>query len=68
MYSSKRNALWCVMGLAAGLTLPAKAADDAELIAKGKALFQAKICFTCHQVDENAVSYTHLTLPTICSV
>ena len=41
------------MGLAVGMTLPAQAADNAELIAKGKALFQAKICFTCHQVDEN---------------
>ena len=25
--------------------------DDPELIAKGKALFTAKICFTCHQTD-----------------
>ena len=41
------------MGIAAGFSLPANAADDADLIAKGKALFQAKICFTCHQVDEN---------------
>ena len=41
------------MGIAAGFSLPADAADDADLIAKGKALFQAKICFTCHQVDEN---------------
>ena len=41
------------MGLAVGMTLPTQAADNAELIAKGKALFQAKICFTCHQVDEN---------------
>ena len=39
--------------MAVGMTLPAQAADNAELIAKGKALFQAKICFTCHQVDEN---------------
>ena len=41
------------MGLAAGITLPLQADDDKELIAKGKALFQAKICFTCHQVDPN---------------
>ena len=53
MHSLKRNALWCVVGIAAGFSLPADAADDADLIAKGKALFQAKICFTCHQVDEN---------------
>ena len=28
-----------------------KGAGDAALIAKGKGLFQTKICFTCHQVD-----------------
>jgi cytochrome c551/c552 len=44
----------CVIGLAAAVVLsPAQAADDAKLIADGKALFQSKICFTCHQVDEN---------------
>lgn len=26
-------------------------AQDAVLLAKGKGLFQTKICFTCHQVD-----------------
>ena len=54
MQRIKRGQLLCVIGLAAvGLLLPAQAADDAKLIAQGKALFQAKICFTCHQVDEN---------------
>ena len=33
------------MGLAGNLS-----AADAELIGKGKALFQTKICFTCHEV------------------
>ena len=27
------------------------ASEDPALIAQGKALFQAKVCFTCHQVD-----------------
>jgi len=53
MHSLKRNPFWYVLGLAAGITLPAQAADDTELIAKGKTLFQTKICFTCHQVDPN---------------
>ena len=29
---------------------------NAEEIAKGKALFQAKICFTCHQIDPQVPS------------
>ena len=33
------------MGLAGNLS-----AADVELIGKGKALFQTKICFTCHEV------------------
>ena len=54
MQRIKRGQSLCVIGLAvAGLFLPAQAADDAKLIARGKALFQVKICFTCHQVDEN---------------
>ena len=43
------NRVWlpilAVVGLAGHL-----AAADAELIAKGRELFQAKICTTCHQV------------------
>ena len=37
--------LLAAMGLAGNLS-----AADAELIGKGKALFQTKICFTCHEV------------------
>ena len=32
-------------------TLEAADKPDPKLIAKGKVLFQTKICFTCHQVD-----------------
>ena len=54
MNRTKRTQSLCVIGLAAAVILsPAQAADDAKLIADGKALFQSKICFTCHQVDEN---------------
>ena len=54
MHRTKRTQSLCVIGLAAAVVLsPAQAADDAKLIAAGKALFQLKICFTCHQVDEN---------------
>ena len=54
MHRTKRTQSLCVIGLAAAVVLsPAQAADDAKLIADGKALFQSKICFTCHQVDEN---------------
>ena len=54
MHRTKRTQSLCVIGLAAAVVLsPAQAADDAKLIAAGKALFQSKICFTCHQVDEN---------------
>ena len=35
-----------VVGLAGNL-----AAANADLVAQGKALFQTKICFTCHQND-----------------
>ena len=34
----------------------------AELIAKGKGLFQTKICFTCHQVDPAVISPAGLAL------
>ena len=34
-----------------GETTKKPAQGDASLIATGKALFQTKICFTCHQVD-----------------
>ena len=56
MHRTKRSQSLCVIGLAAAILLPAHAADDAKLIAEGKALFQSKICFTCHQVDENVPS------------
>ena len=40
MHSIKRSQSLCVIGLAAvGFALPVQAADDAKLIAKGKALF-----------------------------
>jgi mono/diheme cytochrome c family protein len=41
--------LFLTTALAGVLTISARAAD-AGLIAKGRDLFQAKICFTCHQV------------------
>ena len=53
MNGTKRSHSLCVIGLAAAVLSPAQAADDAKLIAEGKALFQAKVCFTCHQVDES---------------
>jgi len=54
MYRTKRGQSLCVIGLVAVVVLtPAQAAADAKLVAEGKALFQAKICFTCHQVDES---------------
>ncbi len=54
MHSIKRSLSLCVIGLkATGIALPAQVADDAKLIADGKALFQSKICSTCHQVDES---------------
>jgi len=52
-FEMKLNRSYCllpsllmVLGLNGNL-----AAQDAVLIAKGKELFQTKICFTCHQVD-----------------
>ena len=44
------NRGWPSVLLATGL-IGNLAAGDAELIAKGKALFQSKICFTCHEVE-----------------
>tara|TARA_Y100001934_G_scaffold262857_1_gene337823 strand:- start:1097 stop:1528 length:432 start_codon:yes stop_codon:yes gene_type:complete len=40
---------------------PSLQADD-KLVAKGKVLFQTKICFTCHQVDPNIPAPAGLAL------
>ena len=40
---------WPVALLMLALAGGARAADSPELIAKGEQLFQAKICFTCHE-------------------
>ncbi|MEC9080598.1 MAG: PA14 domain-containing protein [Verrucomicrobiota bacterium] len=54
MHRINRSQFLCVVGLMVfGLLLPAQAANDEKLIAEGKVLFQTKICFTCHQVDES---------------
>jgi mono/diheme cytochrome c family protein len=41
---------------------PATGGGDAALIAKGKGLFQTKICFTCHQVDPKVPSPAGMAL------
>ena len=50
MKLNRTNPLWLPLAAAVGL-VGNVSAQDAALVAKGKELFQAKICFTCHEVS-----------------
>jgi len=50
MKLKRTNLLWLPLATAVGL-VGNLSAQDATLVAKGKELFQTKICFTCHEVS-----------------